>query len=89
MSIPTFGSEDEERRFWAARDASDYFDWDKAAEPALPNLKPSTTSISLRLPVAMLEDLKLLANQRDVPYQSLLKLFLAERIDRERTKKAS
>jgi Protein of unknown function (DUF3680). len=88
-SIPTFASEDEERRFWAKQDATEYFDWDKAVEPALPALKPSTMAISLRLPVAMLEDLKVLANKQDVPYQSLMKLYLAERIGRERTRKAS
>jgi predicted DNA binding CopG/RHH family protein len=88
-ALPSFASEDEERRFWAKRDAADYFNWDKAAEPALHDLKPSTTSISLRLPVAMLEDLKVLANKQDVPYQSLMKLYLAERIGRERTRKAS
>jgi predicted DNA binding CopG/RHH family protein len=86
---PTFSSEDEERRFWAEHDTADYFDWDKAVQPTLPALKPSTTSISLRLPVAMLEDLKVLANKQDVPYQSLMKVYLAERIGRERTKKAS
>jgi len=87
--IPAFAHEDQERRFWAKEDAADYFDWEKAARPALPNLKPTTTAISLRLPSAMLEDLKSLANKRDVPYQSLMKLYLAERIGRERTKKAS
>jgi predicted DNA binding CopG/RHH family protein len=87
--IPSFANEDQERRFWAKEDTADYFDWDKAVQPALPNLKPTTTAISLRLPVAMLEDLKSLANKRDVPYQSLMKLYLSERIGRERTKKAS
>jgi predicted DNA binding CopG/RHH family protein len=87
--IPRFASEDQERRFWAEEDTADYFDWDKAVQPALPDLKPTTTAISLRLPVAMLEDLKSLANKRDVPYQSLMKLYLSERIGRERTKKAS
>jgi len=87
--IPSFANEDQERRFWAKQDTADYFDWDKAVQPALPNLKPTTTAISLRLPVAMLEDLKSLANKRDVPYQSLMKLYLAERIGRERMKKAS
>ena len=87
--IPVFSNEDEERSFWAKRDASDYFDWAKATQPRLPDLKPSTTSISIRLPVAMLEDLKVLANKQDVPYQSLMKLYLAERIGRERTRKAS
>lgn len=87
--IPRFASEDQERRFWAREDTADHFDWDKAVQPVLPNLKPTTTAISLRLPVAMLEDLKSLANKRDVPYQSLMKLYLSERIGRERTKKAS
>lgn len=88
-AIPAFSSEDEERRFWAEHDTVDYFDWGKATQPTLPELKPSTTSISLRLPVAMLEDLKILANKQDVPYQSLMKLYLAERIGRERARKAS
>jgi predicted DNA binding CopG/RHH family protein len=87
--IPSFANEAQERRFWAKQDTADYFDWDKAVQPALPNLKPTTTAISLRLPVAMLEDLKSLANKRDVPYQSLMKLYLSERIGRERLKKAS
>jgi predicted DNA binding CopG/RHH family protein len=87
--IPSFAIEDQERRFWAKQDAADYFDWEKAVQPALPNLKPTTTAISIRLPVAMLEDLKSLANKRDVPYQSLMKLYLSERIGRERMKKAS
>src|SRR5437867_11898215 len=89
QSLPRFASEDEERRFWAKHDTADYFDWDKAVQPAFPELKPSTTAISLRLPVAMIEDLKALANKRDVPYQSLMKLYLADRIGRERSKKAS
>jgi len=88
-AIPAFANEDQERRFWAKEDTADYFDWAKAVEPALPNLKPTTTAISLRLPSAMLDDLKSLANKRDVPYQSLMKLFLAERIGLERTNKAS
>jgi predicted DNA binding CopG/RHH family protein len=87
--IPSFANEDQERRFWAKEDTADYFDWGKAVQPTLPALKPTTTAISLRLPVAMLEDLKSLANKRDVPYQSLMKLYLSERIGRERTKKAS
>jgi predicted DNA binding CopG/RHH family protein len=87
--IPSFANEDQERRFWAKEDTADYFDWNKAVQPALPDLKPTTTAISIRLPVAMLEDLKSLANKRDVPYQSLMKLYLSERIGRERLKKAS
>ena len=87
--IPTFSSEDDERKFWAKHDATEYFDWEAAAEPRLPELKPSTAAISLRLPVGMLEDLKELANKQDVPYQSLMKVYLADRIRRERTRKAS
>jgi predicted DNA binding CopG/RHH family protein len=82
--IPRFRSEDQERAFWAEHDVVDYFDWDKAVSGSFPALKPSTTTISVRLPEAMLEELKALANERDVPYQSLLKVFLAERIARER-----
>ena len=86
-AIPRFASEDAERQFWAQHDTTDYFDWAKATQPSLPNLKPSTTSISLRLPVSMLEELKALANEKDVPYQSLLKVYLAERLTRERGRK--
>ncbi len=85
--IPRFASEDAERQFWAAHDTTDYFDWSKAAQPSFPNLKPSTTSISIRLPLSMLEELKALANEKDVPYQSLLKVYLAERLARERGRK--
>jgi predicted DNA binding CopG/RHH family protein len=86
-AIPRFTSEDAERQFWARHDATDYFDWTRATQPPLPNLKPSTTSISLRLPVSMLDELKALANEKDVPYQSLLKVYLAERLTRERGRK--
>ncbi len=85
--IPKFASEDAERRFWAKHDTVDYFDWSRNAQPALPNLRPSTTAISLRLPVSMLEELKTLANAQDVPYQSLLKAYLADRLVRERKRK--
>ena len=85
--IPRFHSEDAERRFWAEHDTTDYFDWTKAKQPPLASLKPSTTSISLRLPVSMLEELKTLANEKDVPYQSLWKVYLAERLARERGRK--
>jgi len=81
--IPKFKNEDEEREFWSKHDSTDYIDWDKAKKVVLPNLKPSVKTISLRLPEMMLEELKLLANKRDVPYQSLLKMFLAERIEEE------
>jgi predicted DNA binding CopG/RHH family protein len=82
--IPKFRTEDEERRFWARRDSTEYVDWKRAKSTALPRLKPSVRTISLRLPEAMLEELKLLASKRDVPYQSLMKIFLAERIQKER-----
>ena len=83
-TIPTFRSEDAEREFWATADSTEYFDWSKAKRVIFPNLKPSTATISLRLPQGMLDELKVLANQRDVPYQSLLKVFLSERIATER-----
>jgi predicted DNA binding CopG/RHH family protein len=83
--IPRFTSEDEERVFWETHDSVDYADWSKARVVRFPNLQPSTTTISLRLPQGMLDELKVLANARDVPYQSLLKVFLAERLVRERT----
>jgi predicted DNA binding CopG/RHH family protein len=81
--LPEFSSDDEERRFWQKTDASDYINWADAEEAVFSRLKPSTRKISIRLPEAMIEELKLLANKRDVPYQSLLKIFLAERIDAE------
>ena len=81
--LPRFDSEDQERRFWAEHDSADYVDWNKAARVTLANLKPSTKTISLRLPESMLNELKLLANKRDVPYQSLIKIFLAERLEKE------
>ena len=81
--IPKFKDEDEEREFWATHDSTEYLDWRKAEKAVFSNLKPSVKKISLRLPESMLEELKLLANKRDVPYQSLLKIFLAERIEKE------
>ena len=81
--IPKFESEDEEREFWATHDSTDHVDWTRARPVSFSRLKPSTRTISLRLPEALLENLKMLANKRDVPYQSLLKIFLAERIDQE------
>ncbi|MEK7338126.1 MAG: BrnA antitoxin family protein [candidate division NC10 bacterium] len=87
--IPRFASEDKEREFWAEHDSVNYVGWDKASRASLPNLKPSTATISLRLPASMLNDLKVLANKRDVPYQSLLKVFLAECIERVQRKEKS
>ncbi len=82
-SIPQFKSEDEERDFWSDNDSSDYVDWKKAQAIRFPNLKPSTKTISVRFPEILLDDLKILANKRDVPYQSLLKIFVAERVEEE------
>jgi predicted DNA binding CopG/RHH family protein len=82
--VPKFRSEEDERNFWAKHDSTRFIDWQAAQRRRFPNLKPSLRTISLRLPVAMIEDLKVLANKRDVPYQSLLKIFLAERLERER-----
>jgi predicted DNA binding CopG/RHH family protein len=81
--IPRHRSENKEREFWATEDSTDYIDWDRARPLVLPNLKPSLKTISLRLPEHLLAELKLLANKRDVPYQSLLKMFLAERVEEE------
>lgn len=82
--IPEFRSENDERDFWAEHDSTQFIDWQAAQRRRLPNVKPSLRTISLRLPVSMIEDLKVLANKRDVPYQSLLKVFLAERLEKER-----
>jgi len=81
--IPKFKNEDEEREFWATHSPLDYFDTKNLRKVAFPNLKPSLKSISIRLPEDMLATLKILANKMDVPYQSLLKMFLAERIQAE------
>ena len=81
--IPTFKNEDEERTFWARHDSTDHVDWTKAQRVVLPKLKPSIKTISLRLPEALLEELKMLANKKDVPYQSLLKVYLAEKVEEE------
>ena len=80
---PYFTSESAEREFWATADSTRHIDWKHAQRIVFPNLRPALKTISLRLPELMLEELKLLANKRDVPYQSLLKVFLAERIEAE------
>ena len=82
--LPQFRSEEEEQAYWSEHEVVDYFDWDHAFLGSFPSLKPSTRRISLRVPKAMLEELKVLANERNVPYQALLKIFLAERIAQER-----
>ncbi len=81
--IPRFKNEDAEREFWASHDSTEFIDWRKAGRATLPNLKPSSQTISLRLPKPMLARLKQLANKRDVPYQSLLKMFVADRLAAE------
>jgi predicted DNA binding CopG/RHH family protein len=75
---PRFKSEAEERKFWETHDSTDYIDWSKAERVRLPNLKPSTTAISIRLPLGLLEQIKIAANKRDVPYQSPIKVWLAK-----------
>jgi predicted DNA binding CopG/RHH family protein len=79
--VPAFKDEAAERRFWETHDSADDLDWSKAERVRLPNLKPSTRAISLRLPLPLLERIKVAANKRDVPYQSLIKTWLAEKVD--------
>lgn len=83
-AVPTFKSEAAEREFWATADSTQYVDWDAAAPARFPSLHPSSTAISVRLPDTLLTELKLLANERDVPYQSLLKVYLTDRVKAER-----
>jgi predicted DNA binding CopG/RHH family protein len=78
--IPIFENEAAERQFWETHDSTDYVDWSKAERARFPNLKPSTTAISIRLPSGLLEQIKIAANKRDVPYQSLIKMWLAEKV---------
>ena len=82
-SIPKFKNEDAEREFWSEHDSSEYLDWKSAERVMFPNLKPSTKSISLRLPESLLDALRQMANERDIPYQSLIKMILQERIERD------
>ena len=79
-AMPTFANEAEERAFWEANDSTDYLDWTKAQKVVLPNLKPTTRTISLRLPQHLLDSIKAAANSRDVPYQSLIKVWLQEKL---------
>jgi predicted DNA binding CopG/RHH family protein len=78
--IPTFANEAEEREFWEKTDSTPYLDWSTARRVRFPNLKLTTTSISLRLPIGLLDQIKIAANKRDVPYQSLIKIWLAEKV---------
>ena len=79
--IPEFANESEEREFWLSHDTTDYLDWSKAKKVSFPNLKPKTQSISLRLPLWMLDSIKTTANRQDVPYQSLIKVWLNEKLE--------
>jgi predicted DNA binding CopG/RHH family protein len=81
--LPKFESEEQERKFWAEHDSVDFVDWSSAQRRTFPALRPTLRTISLRLPESMIGHLKILANKRDIPYQSLLKQFLAERLERE------
>ena len=81
--IPKFKNEDEERDFWADHDVTDYFNTENTKKMIFPKLKPSTKIISIRFPETMLDSIKSIANKRDIPYQSLIKVFLQEKIDRE------
>lgn len=79
--VPEFASEAEESEFWLTHDSADYVDWSKAQRVSFPNLKPTTQSISLRLPLWMLDSIKSTANKQDVPYQSLIKVWLNEKLE--------
>ena len=81
-AIPEFANEAEERLFWETHDSTEYLDWSKARPVVLPNLKPTTRTISLRLPQHLLDSIKAAANARDVPYQSLIKVWLQEKLER-------
>jgi len=81
--IPEFKSEEEELEFWSTHDSTEYVDYSKGKKALFPNLKPTTRTISIRLPVYLIEEIKMLANKRDIPYQSLLKIFLAEKVSQE------
>ena len=81
--IPDFKNEEEEIEFWSNHDSTEYVDYSKGKKALFPNLKPTTRTISIRLPVYLIEELKMLANKRDIPYQSLLKIFLTEKVNQE------
>jgi predicted DNA binding CopG/RHH family protein len=81
--IPSFTNEDEERAFWETHDSAEYIDWNQAIRTTFPNLKPSTKTISIRLPESLIDSLKVLAHKQDVGYQSLIKMLLSEHVARE------
>lgn len=82
--IPQFSNEDEEREFWTTHDSTEYIDWSKAKKnPPFVRLKPSTRTVSIRLPEFLIASLKILANKKDIPYQSLMKMYLSEKVKEE------
>lgn len=81
--IPKFRSEEEERDFWSSQDSTKYVDWPKAKDVVLPKLKPSMRTISIRFPEILIEELKMLAHKKDIPYQSLIKAYLSEKVKEE------
>ena len=83
-NIPKFKSEAEERSFWSKNDSTDYLDWSKSKPVHFPSLKATSRTISIRLPESLIEEIKVLANKQDVPYQSMMKILLADKV-RERT----
>jgi predicted DNA binding CopG/RHH family protein len=78
--IPSFASEDEERKFWAKRDSSSYIEYSESVRVSFPNLKPTSRTISIRLPETLINSIKIIANRADVPYQSMMKIMLDERV---------
>ena len=85
--IPKFASEDQERTFWATHDTTEYFDYSKAAKVSFPNLKQTSRTISIRLPESLLANIRAIANQADVPYQSMMKILLTEKVSEVRRKR--
>jgi predicted DNA binding CopG/RHH family protein len=85
-NIPVFKNEDAEREFWSKNDSASLINWKNGKKPIFPNLKPTAKSISIRLPSFLIDNLKALANKKDSPYQSLMKVFLSERVKEELTK---
>jgi predicted DNA binding CopG/RHH family protein len=81
--LPTFDTEEQEHDFWSSHDSTEYVDWDRAQPVSMPHLKPSVQTLSIQLPESILDGLKTLANKWDVSYQALLKIFLAERVEKE------
>ena len=80
--IPSFSNEDEERKFWNSHDSTEFIDWNRAIPMTFPNLKPSTKTISIRLPESLIDSLKVLAHKQDIGYQSLIKILLSEHVSR-------